>query len=825
MSEPARSSSVPAAAQPPRPPRGWWRRLVAAVSSVALALGLGVLTATPAAAQTPCADLHVVAFTVAPGEPIEGQVATLTVKIRNSGTCVAQGFVTQWRQEPFGPAGPSAPVVDLAAGATVTLDLDYTFPRAGNFESTIVADSHNDVEETNEANNLQILPVTVLPATVDLSVTSVTLSPVHPVRGRTSTATVVVTNSGNSAAKAFTVSWQPAWFTSPIVRQANSLAAGASTTLTFTYTYPVDGTFDSSVTVDSGNTVAETNEFNNTKNFTVVVDPPLADLTVLNVDITPNNPVPGQVVTAKLTIKNIGNTDATSFRAQWQPWFLAPALSTEVPGLAAGATTTVSFDYTFPFAAVFEGTATVDPLFAVPELNEFNNSLAVRVPVAPNTIDLTITDMYVDREGKPTQGEPTTMAIVVTNKGNTASGPFAVDWNPDALYVISPSNQTMTKQVNDLGPGQSTTVRFTYSYPKAGNFSTLATADSLNRVLETNEANNQRLLPLTVGPGNIDLRVTGFTLSPAQPVRFSPTKATITVQNTGTFPAGPSFVEWRLHAADKAFNPTAFVNGLNPGESQTVTLEGTYFDVGNVTTTATADVFNSVVEPNGGENNNTVSKQITVVPPSAVLEVSLDSMRSFADGDSGIFKGTGEWNPIVFAVLDPNASCTLFGQTVKGVACRTFADDDVDDNSTVNLPANRSITVKLTDFTPLVMATAVIEDDSPLPPQFLGFAAAFSPNPDFLTFGTQSVDGQQGDCDSAPRCFRASFKVRVVSKVPAAMAAAARATAAGSPAAGDGPRITKAQRTVLAKFKAVLASGHRTGAAAQERQRPASTGR
>src|SRR3954453_859520 len=186
-------------------------RALAVIASAVITVGLGAFPALPAAAQAACADLTVTGFSVSPSEPVAGQVATLTVEIRNSGSCVAQGFVTQWRQEPFAPAGPSAPVVDLAPGATATLKLNYTFPTPGNFESTIVVDSNNDVEETNEANNLQILPISVATATVDLSVTSVTLDPVRPVRGRVSTATIVVTNGGNSPAKSFTVSWQPAW--------------------------------------------------------------------------------------------------------------------------------------------------------------------------------------------------------------------------------------------------------------------------------------------------------------------------------------------------------------------------------------------------------------------------------------------------------------------------------------------------------------------------------------------------------------------------------------------------------------------------------------
>lgn len=157
----------------------------------------------------------------------------------------------------------------------------------------------------------------------------------------------------------------------------------------------------------------------------------------------------------------------------------------------------------------------------------------------------------------------------------------------------------------------------------------------------------------------------------ARPTReVQPDDSVDPVQNTGPFPAGPFFVEWRLHAADKVFNPTAFVNGLNPGESRTVTLEGTYFDIGNITTSATADVYNSVVEPGGRENNNTLTKAITVVPPSTTLRVSLDAMRSYADGDSGFVKGTGEWDDILFAVLDPTGTCNVFGQSIPGISCR-----------------------------------------------------------------------------------------------------------------------------------------------------------
>src|SRR3954452_9262280 len=110
--------------------RARWRtsRLLCTFSAFVVALGLAVALPQAAQAQTPCADLSVTGFSVAPGQPVQGQPATVSIVVRNTGTCVAQGFVVQWRTDPFGASGPSTPVVDLAANASITLSFDFTFP-------------------------------------------------------------------------------------------------------------------------------------------------------------------------------------------------------------------------------------------------------------------------------------------------------------------------------------------------------------------------------------------------------------------------------------------------------------------------------------------------------------------------------------------------------------------------------------------------------------------------------------------------------------------------------------------------------------------------
>jgi subtilase family serine protease len=760
------------------------RRIAAATAALLVGVAATLMTPTAAHAQTPCADLSVTGFSVSPSQPVQRQPATFAITIRNSGTCAANGFVVQWKTDPFAPSGPSTPVVGLAANASTTVTFDFAFLTPGNFETIAIVDTANSVEETNEANNLAILPVTVVAATVDLVVTSLVTIPARPVRGRVATGRITVANNGNSAASAFVVSWQPWPFAAALAREVAGLGAGQSTVVDFDFTFPLEGAWLSTVTVDSTGAVLETNEFNNTLVTTVNVDPPLADLIVSTVTINPTSPAAGQATTATITVTNVGNTAATEFRVQWQPWFLAPALSTQVNGLAAGASATVALTYTFPFPGSFSGTVTVDPELRVPELNEFNNTFQTQVVVAPNTVDLVI-DNVVITPASPTQGAPATVDITIRNAGNTAAGPFVVEWNPDAFFIITPGPSTVSQQVNGLGAGATTTVRFTFSYPKAGNFSTVALVDAFNNVSETNEANNRFVRAVTVQPAPIDLVISSFTIEPASPVRGVAATARITVVNNGPIAAGPFFVEWRLHQNDTLFNPLAFVNGLNAGESKTVTLQGTYFDTGTFTTTATVDVFNAVVEPGpGAEANNTVTRSVTVVPQQTTLRVTLTSLRSFADGDEGL-AGTGEWDPIVVGVFDPTANCSVLGQTIAMVRCFTFSDNDVDDNSQVDLPANPFIDVTLQDFTPLAAAVIVLEDD-PLAKQFLGFATLVSFPPAYRTLGTQTIDGQQGDCATAPRCFQAMLRTDVLSSnVPGGSAIAAPRTDPDAKAALD----------------------------------------
>ncbi len=748
-----------------------------------LMLGLLVATLAPTAARaqaTPCADLRITNFVVIPGSPVQGAQGTVRIVVQNQGTCAAPGFVVQWRQDVLAPTGPSTGLSGLGAGASVNVDLPFIFPQAGNFLTIASVDTGNSVNETNEANNFQILSVTVQPATVDLLVTSITFSPTPVVQGRTATASVVVTNQGRSPSPPFVVEWHPFLFASALTLQTPGLGPGESRTIPFDFSFPFAFSLDTWATVDTTAVVAETNEFNNIFATRVVVEPPLPDLVVSSFTLSPSVAVPGTPARATIVVKNEGNNPAGPFQVDWRPWFFGPTLSRQVNSLAVDATATVTLDYTFPFPGSSDSFITVDSTSRVAEVDENNNGKQVQISVAPNVVDLTITNVAVS-PATPVQGAPATVAITIRNNGNAPAGPFVLEWNPDAFFIVTPSLQTVSQQLSGLGAGETRTVNLSFSYPRAGNFNTVANIDAFGNIAESVETNNLFVKDVTVAPAPIDLVITNFTLNPATPVRFGQTTANITVRNNGPIATNGFAVLWKLKDTD-AFGPLAFTNGLNPGESRTIPLTGgVYFDTGTFTTQAVVDVFNSVVEPGGAENNNTFSRSVTVQPLTTTVRVTLQNLHIVNDLDDS---DPTEEKDINFGVLnprDPQSTCTIDlpfqNQTLNGLKCLRFTPDLEDGD---NFSPNASIDVQLQDFEPLVAAVSVLDVDV-FADESMGAAALVRLPPGFAPLGPQTIDGQACE-ESNGRCFTVTLSVSIVStnaSATAALTAADRATETG----------------------------------------------
>jgi subtilase family serine protease len=721
--------------------------------------------------------------------------ATITVAVHNGGTCAAGGFVTQFRTSIASPTGPSESIPSLGPGETKTLELPFVFTAAGNYETVVQVDTGNAVPETNEANNLEILPVTVLPPGVNLVLERFTVSPVAPnptnsvVQGRAAVASITVTNTGNVPAGTFVVQWTPFLFAKPLTKTVvGGLAPGASTVVTMEYTFPFVGTVTGTALADSTNAVKETDELDNSATLKTVVEPALPNLRVAPEGIHVTPAPAGSTSTMCVDVENDGNNPATDFVVTWNPGGLVAAQSQQVNGLAEGAVTTVCFSNVYKVAGDFKGTVTLDSTHVVPEVSENDNTAPTDVVVPAATVDLTVTNISIRptdernfnlpgefKSATLTQGVPNTVTVTVENLGNSPSPGFVTSWNPDSLGIIVPGVQTLTQQTGPLGPGESRDLTYSFTYPKAGNFRTIAEADAFNTVKETNEANNELIDNITVLPAHIALGFTGpIKFSPAQPVVGEKATATFTVRNFG--PIASEGFAVQLTPQEGGFTQTQFVAGLNVGEEKTFTFPVTYFKKGSFTATAVVDPFNQVVKTVMPLEE---SQLVTVVPKSAQLSLKLSAVEDVANPH-----GYQEWVVFLLA-FQPGATCKIVFEISTPISSKEFKKEfkDVtcaDTGETLREPffnpgekraTNAKVGLHLEENTPLLAATLALNicQGLCLDIKFPGVATLIEPRSEYLHPSPGEKEEQGKGCEEGKlnegHCYNAFFQTTLLGHV------------------------------------------------------------
>jgi len=636
------------------------------------------------------------------------------------------------------PTGPSESLPGLNAGESRTLHLPFVFTASGNYEAVVQTDTGNAVSETNEANNLEILAITVLPPGVNLvlehfSVSPVAFNPANPdavVQGRPARASITVTNTGNVPAGPFVVQWTPFTFAKPLTKTVSGLAPGATTTVTMEYSFPFAVTVNGVALVDSTNAVHETDELDNSATLKTVVEPPLPDLRVVPKSLQQFPAPAGSTSKIQFEVENNGNNPAGAFVVTWKPGPLIAAQSQQINGLAVGEHAIVTFENVYKLPASYEGMITVDSTHAVSEVNEEDNTTPTLLVVPAATVDLTVTNITIEPEEEEgcgrrcnggitpnfsaktvRQGVPNIVTVTVQNLGNSPSPSFVTSWNPDSLGIIVPGVQTLTQETGPLGPGESRELHYVFTYPKPGNFRSIADADAFNTVKETNEANNERILNITVEPAEIELFFTSpITFSP-NPVVGEKTTASFTITNFG--PIATEAFAVQFTPQKEGFTQTQFIAGLNPGESRTLSFPVTYLKKGTYTATAVIDPFKQVVKTQEPDEETTT---ITVQPKSAQLTLKLAAVEDLANPG-----GWQEWKAFLLA-YQPGAICKIiakievlgsskeFNKEFKNVTCGETGGTLLHPffNPGERRATNATVGLSLQENTPLVSATLAL---------------------------------------------------------------------------------------------------------------------
>lgn len=436
-----------------------------------------------AAVNTPqiYADLTVTSLSSNASSYNAGDTITVTATVKNQGLRSAGGFYVSLTSADL--STQSRYVSSLDAGSSTTVSFTYTAPSLSSTRDisvTATADSTGAVAESNESNNTRSTSFRVV-ALPDLIVSALSANQTEYQAGDAITVTATIRNQGQSGAGGFYVS-----LTSPDLTTQNkyvsSLAAGRSTTVSFSYTAPTFAstrTVTVTATADSTGAVAENNEGNNTRStsFTVLA---LPDLTVTALSGDKSLYEAGDTVTVSATVKNIGPTSAAATTVRLTVPNIG-TFSTSLSALSAGASRTVTFTFTAPTSLNPQSitvTAYADPDNRIAESNEGNNSRTAVISVKALRPDIevigsSITDWYAGMD----------VTVSTTVRNNTAQ-PV-----PSVAIRLTIGGVSYTESIPIPGNGSNLAV-FRITVPTAGNYTVKITADPNGELDETDESNN-----------------------------------------------------------------------------------------------------------------------------------------------------------------------------------------------------------------------------------------------------------------------------------------------------------------------------------------------
>lgn len=768
-------------------------RLLLACTAVCLSCGL--FAGQASAIAPPCADLYIESVSVSPTNPVQGMPATVTVTVHNGGTCAAGGFVTQFRTSLKSPTGPSESISSLNAGESKTLKLPFVFTASGNYEAVVEVDTGHSVPETNEANNLEILSITVLPPGINLVLDEFTVKPVEPdptesvVQGRPAIATIKITNTGNVPAGTFVVSWTPYVFGKPLTKTVSGLAPGETTWVTMEYTFPTATTVTGKAVVNSTHAFPETDVLDNSATLKTVVEPPLPNLRVVGVR---DYPAPaGSESFQEVEIENDGNSAAGDFVVTWKPGGLVAAQSQQVNGLGEGDREIIYFVEDFKNPGTYNGTVTLDSTHVIKEVNEEEQTASTSFVIPAATVDLTITNLTIEPEeedcgrncfNKPlfsaatvTQGVANKITVTVKNLGNSPSPSFVTSWSPSADSIIVPGNQTLTQESGPLGPGEERQLTYTFTYPKFGNFRSIAEVNAFKTFKESNESNNEKILNVTVKPALIALDFTsGIEFTPGNPITGEPATAKVSIENFGPIASEAFAVQFTPKAGAAA--KTQIVKGLNIDESTTLTFPATYFKAGSYTATVIIDPTNAIHKTRTPDEE---SEPVTVVKKSASLNLRLAAVEDLANPG-----GWQEWVVFLFGYQPHSPGCTIkieistplksksFEKTIKEVNCADTGEAlrEEDFNPGEKRGVNANVHLFLEEHTPLIAGTLGLNicQGTCLDFGFPGTSAMLQSRENYLHpfSGQKEIEGKTCEKElNKGHCYNAFFELSLLSHV------------------------------------------------------------
>jgi subtilase family serine protease len=330
-------------------------------------------------------DLFVKSVTWSPLSPSVGETVTFSVTIGNQG--LALGYNSRFNIYIGDSHSTFKTAQTVSPDSSKTETLEWV-ARPGQYNVKVVIDPYNNIVESDESNN-ELMATDILNSrSADLTIDSVSWSPLEPLPGETVTFSVIVRNGGYGDATYTQLDFY--------VDDANiafsrigELPSGNATNEMFTW-IAEEGAHTIRVVADSENEVFESDEDNNEKIAGYPVPP---DLVIKDITLSPLQPSAGDNVTFTVTIMNEGDSvsEYASIACYIDNVYLAHVTGNSIQ---PDATDNLTFTYS-PEPGIYILKVLVDPFDKLVEADENNNEMTTPFSVSGMSSQLSSSDSNI----------------------------------------------------------------------------------------------------------------------------------------------------------------------------------------------------------------------------------------------------------------------------------------------------------------------------------------------------------------------------------------------------------------------------------------------
>ncbi len=522
---------------------------------------------------------------------------------------------------------------------------------AGNYYVLAVADYSNLISESDEDNNVNVLPVTITTPAVDLSLYSLSAFPTDVTAGSYLNASVYEFNNGDSYAPAHSIYYFLSADTTYDASDAYLNSEYVYSTYPGSYNYfnptlsipygTANGNYFILAITDFNSEVAEMNETNNMLFTPLTISSPFVDLTISPLSYETLKVTPGAIVYPQMTEYNYGNDYAST---HYVGYFLSTDstydigdtyVGSDYVGGIYGNNSTGLNPYLIIPSEVPVGSyyilAVADYMNYISESNEDNNVATFKTEVVNPEVDFSTSFPYSDSL-VTTGGSYVYPTVLEFNNGTTYSRDNEVAYYLSKDTTFDGGDELLyADYVSGISAGSYAYLNPSIYIPTTyapGTYYLLAVADYPSHVAETDENNNVSAAQLIIKSSQVDLIISYFDVDKVVSAGSS-VYSKVYEYNNGTDYASSHNVSYYL-SADSIYDPyydinigNDYVNGTYPGNYSylsTYLYIPYYISKGNYFVIAVTDAGNVIVESD--ETNNFKAIPIRVGVNGVDLQIS-----------------------------------------------------------------------------------------------------------------------------------------------------------------------------------------------------------